>query len=154
MILTGQADPNPQRNRQLLFSKVTEKSLEKMPGTYFMNNTFGHTSQNIHKQLRQYLQRTLQGGATVQTGSAEQAAKNSQDPAWLLRGVPEQDLCSFVMPYYLKQEQENAVLAQRVQAGREGINQTEQRIATAVEGECNRRHCASLAASLPPSTCL
>lgn len=29
MILTGQADPNPQRNRQLLFSKVTEKSLEK-----------------------------------------------------------------------------------------------------------------------------
>uniref|UniRef100_A0A674BCK8 Uncharacterized protein n=1 Tax=Salmo trutta TaxID=8032 RepID=A0A674BCK8_SALTR len=108
-------------------------------------------TENIHKQLRQYLQRTLQGGATVQTGSAEQAAKNSQDPAW---GVPEQDLCSFVMPYYLKQEQENAVLAQRVQAGREGINQTEQRIATAVEGECNRRHCASLAASLPPSTCL
>lgn len=59
-------------------------------------------------------------------------------------GVPEQDLCSFVTPYYLKQKaylgrelkkilQENAVLAQRVQAGREGIAQTEQRIATAVD---------------------
>lgn len=59
-------------------------------------------------------------------------------------GVPEQDLCSFVTPYYLKQEaylrrelkkilQENAVLAQRVQAGREGIAQTDKRIATAVD---------------------
>ena len=59
-------------------------------------------------------------------------------------GVPEQDLCSFVMPYYLKQkaflqqelkriQKENAGLAQRVQAGREGLTQTEQRITAAVD---------------------
>lgn len=58
--------------------------------------------------------------------------------------MPEQDLCSFVMPYYQKQEAylrkelktlqgENAALAQRVQAGREGIAQAEQRIAATVD---------------------
>lgn len=59
-------------------------------------------------------------------------------------GVPEQDLCSFVMPYYQKQEAymklelkkiqaENAALAEKVQAGRESIAQTELRISTTVE---------------------
>lgn len=58
-------------------------------------------------------------------------------------GIPEQDLCSYLMPYYQKQEAymrrelkkiqaENAALAQRVQAGRENIAQTEQRISTTV----------------------
>uniref|UniRef100_A0A4W5KZF1 Uncharacterized protein n=1 Tax=Hucho hucho TaxID=62062 RepID=A0A4W5KZF1_9TELE len=135
-------------------------------------------TENIHKQLRKYLQRTLQDWAPSQgelqcklvlRDKLEEAAKNSQYPAWLVT-VCHQRRCWGTSlrptpPYYLKQEaclrrelkkiwQENAVLARRVQAGRKGITQTEQRSATAVEGECNRRHCASLAASLPPSTCL
>lgn len=59
-------------------------------------------------------------------------------------GVPEQDLCSFLMPYYQKQEaymklelkkirEENAALAQKVQAGRERIAETENCIAMAVD---------------------
>lgn len=59
-------------------------------------------------------------------------------------GVPEQDLCSFLMPRYQKQEAymrqelkkiqaENAALAQKVQAGRESIAQTEQRISTTAD---------------------
>lgn len=58
--------------------------------------------------------------------------------------MPEEDLCSFVMPYYLKQEAymrkklkalqaENAALAQRVQSGREAIASTELCITTAVD---------------------
>lgn len=59
-------------------------------------------------------------------------------------GVPEQDSCSFLMPYYQKQEaymklelkkirEENAALAQKVQAGRERIAETENSIAMAVD---------------------
>uniref|UniRef100_A0A4W5LA09 Uncharacterized protein n=1 Tax=Hucho hucho TaxID=62062 RepID=A0A4W5LA09_9TELE len=182
--------PEPQRNRQLLFNKVTEKSLEK----FISDARFGHTfnpfykknprvTENIHKQLRKYLQRTLQDWAPsrwelqcklVLRDKLEEAAKNSQYPAWLVT-VCHQRRCWGTSlrptpPYYLKQEaclrrelkkiwQENAVLARRVQAGRKGITQTEQRSATAVEGECNRRHCASvsefqmLSSSLcPPAT--
>ncbi|XP_048848943.1 polyamine-modulated factor 1 isoform X2 [Brienomyrus brachyistius] len=73
----------------------------------------------------------------------EAAAKESTDPAWRPSGVPERDLCSFVMPYYQQQRQylrrelkklqkENAALSQRVLAGRERISQSEQRIAAGV----------------------
>lgn len=59
-------------------------------------------------------------------------------------GVPEQDFCSFLMPYYQKQEAymrrelkkiqaENAALAQKVQSGRESIAQTENRISATVD---------------------
>lgn len=59
-------------------------------------------------------------------------------------GVPEQDVCSGLVSYYKKQEEymriqlkklqkENAGLAQKVQAGRENITHTEQRIAAGVE---------------------
>lgn len=59
-------------------------------------------------------------------------------------GVPEQDVCSDLVSYYKKQEEymrlqlkklqkENAALAQKVQAGRESITDTEQGIASAVE---------------------
>lgn len=59
-------------------------------------------------------------------------------------GVPEKDFCSFLMPYYQKQEAymklelkkiqaENAALAKKVQAGRDKISQTENRISTAVD---------------------
>lgn len=59
-------------------------------------------------------------------------------------GVPEQDFCSFLVPYYQKQEAymrlelkkikaENAALAQKVQAGRDSIAQTEHQIAATVD---------------------
>ncbi|CDQ90738.1 unnamed protein product [Oncorhynchus mykiss] len=156
----------PRRNRLLLFNKVMEKSLQKFISEasfhrfaqsfhpFYKKNP--QVTENIHKQFIEDLQRTIQDDINklIEEGELqckldelnklEEAAKNSQDPAWRPSGVPEQDLCSFVTPYYLKQKaylgrelkkilQENAVLAQRVQAGREGIAQTEQRIATAVD---------------------
>lgn len=59
-------------------------------------------------------------------------------------GVPEEDLCSFLIPYYQKQEKymqrelkkiqdENAALAQKVQAGRENIARTENHISNVVD---------------------
>uniref|UniRef100_A0A4W5L8Q5 Uncharacterized protein n=1 Tax=Hucho hucho TaxID=62062 RepID=A0A4W5L8Q5_9TELE len=128
--------PEPQRNRQLLFNKVTEKSLEK----FISDARFGHTfnpfykknprvTENIHKQLRKYLQRTLQDWAPSQ--GELQCKLVLRDKCWPLMFV---SVCC-------------------------RITQTEQRSATAVEGECNRRHCASvsefqmLSSSLcPPAT--
>lgn len=59
-------------------------------------------------------------------------------------GVPEQDVCSVLIPYHQGQEEyvrrelrklqkENAALAQRVQSGRDTIAHTEQRIGAAVD---------------------
>lgn len=59
-------------------------------------------------------------------------------------GIPEQDICSFLMPYYQKQEAymreelkkiqaENAALAQKVHDGRENIAETERNISSAVD---------------------
>lgn len=59
-------------------------------------------------------------------------------------GIPEQDVCSVLVPYHQGQEEyvrrelrklqkENAALAQRVQSGRDAIAHTEQRIAAAVD---------------------
>lgn len=59
-------------------------------------------------------------------------------------GVPEQDVCSVLLPYHEGQEEyvrrelrklqkENAALAQRVQSGRDRIADTEQHIAAAVD---------------------
>ncbi|XP_052010807.1 polyamine-modulated factor 1-like [Xyrauchen texanus] len=74
----------------------------------------------------------------------EELAKDTSEPAWRPSGIPEQDVCSDLVTYYKKQEEymrlqlkklqkENTALAQRVQAGRETITHTEQRISTAVE---------------------
>ncbi|KAK2891352.1 hypothetical protein Q8A67_013995 [Cirrhinus molitorella] len=74
----------------------------------------------------------------------EELAKDTPQAAWRPSGVPEQDVCSGLVSYYKKQEEymriqlkklqkENAGLAQKVQAGRENITHTEQRIATGVE---------------------
>uniref|UniRef100_A0A8C8LVD2 Uncharacterized protein n=1 Tax=Oncorhynchus tshawytscha TaxID=74940 RepID=A0A8C8LVD2_ONCTS len=62
--------PEPQRNRQLLFSKVTEKSREKFisdASFHIFVHTFNpfykknpQVTENIHKQLRKYIQRTFQ----------------------------------------------------------------------------------------------
>uniref|UniRef100_A0A8C2E7M9 Si:dkey-6i22.5 n=1 Tax=Cyprinus carpio TaxID=7962 RepID=A0A8C2E7M9_CYPCA len=74
----------------------------------------------------------------------EEGAKDTPQAAWRPSGVPEQDVCSGLVSYYKKQEEymrlqlkklqkENAGLAQKVQAGRESITHTEQRIAAGVE---------------------
>ncbi|KAJ8015590.1 hypothetical protein DPEC_G00027690 [Dallia pectoralis] len=153
-------------NRLLLFNKVIEKSLQKFISDARFQR-FAQTfhpfykknpkeTENIHKQFIEHLQRNIQDDIAklIEEGELqckldeldkiEKAAKNSPDPAWRPSGVPEEDLCSFVMPYYLKQEaylkrelkkirEENAALALRVQNGRDGISRTEERIATAVD---------------------
>ncbi|NP_001290725.1 polyamine-modulated factor 1 [Esox lucius] len=161
--LSGESEPRG--NRLLLFNTVIEKSLLK-----FMSDARFHRAsqifhplykknpqetEKIHKQFIEHLQRSIQDDITklIEEGDLQckldkldqlGAASNSQDAAWRPSGVPEQDLCSFVMSYYMKQEaylkrelrkirEENTALAERVQAGREGIGRTEQHIATTVD---------------------
>ncbi|XP_061900143.1 polyamine-modulated factor 1 [Entelurus aequoreus] len=93
----------------------------------------------------------------------ESAAKNNTDPAWRPSGVPEQDFSSFVMPFYRKQKAylrlelknikaENAALAQKVQAGRERIAQTEHLISAAVaDWKASATEFENLASSLCPA---
>ncbi|ROL55528.1 Polyamine-modulated factor 1, partial [Anabarilius grahami] len=74
----------------------------------------------------------------------QELAKDTPHAAWRPTGVPEQDVCSDLVSYHKKQEEymriqlkklqkENAGLAQKVQAGRENVTHTEQRIASGVE---------------------
>ncbi|KAL7396052.1 hypothetical protein ABVT39_027859 [Epinephelus coioides] len=159
-------DTEARFNRLKLFDKVMQKSLEKLIETASFNrfvSTYGPLYKknpekivSIHKQFIEELQRTIQEDISrlIEEGrlelklneldKLERAAKNSADPAWRPSGVPEQDFCSFLMPYYQKQEAymrqelkkiqaENAALAQKVQAGRESVAQTEHRISAAVD---------------------
>ncbi|XP_035525522.1 polyamine-modulated factor 1 [Morone saxatilis] len=153
-------------NRLKLFDKVMQKSLEKFID-HASFNRFASTfrplykknpqrMESIHKQFIEELRRTIQEDISrlMEEGrldfklneldKMESAAKNNQNPAWRPSGVPEQDFCSFLMPYYQKQEAymqlelkkiraENAALAQKVQAGRDSVTQTENRISTAVD---------------------
>ncbi|XDV36950.1 hypothetical protein PO909_006654 [Leuciscus waleckii] len=110
----------------------------------------------MHKQFISQLQTLVQKEiATVieegdlqvkleELDKLEELAKDTPQAAWRPSGVPEQDVCSGLVSYYKKQEEymriqlkklqkENAALAQKVQAGRENITHTEQRIASGVE---------------------
>ncbi|XP_070819146.1 polyamine-modulated factor 1 [Chaetodon trifascialis] len=131
--------------------------------------------ESIHKQFIEELRRTIQEdiGRLIEEGQLElklneldkleSAAKNSPSPAWRPSGDPEQDFSSFLMPYYKKQEAymqlelkkiqaENAALAQKVQAGRESITQTEHHISTAVdEWKASVTEFERLASSLCPA---
>ncbi|XP_047440688.1 polyamine-modulated factor 1 [Mugil cephalus] len=155
-----------QFNRLKLFDKVMQTSLNK----YIEHASFNRfvsifrplykknpqRMESIHKQFIEELKKTIQEDINrlIEEGrlefklneldKLERAAKNNADPAWRPSGVPEQDFCSFLMPYYQKQEaymrlelkkiqQENAALAQKVQGGRERIAQTEHLISTAVD---------------------
>ncbi|KAK0153871.1 Polyamine-modulated factor 1 [Merluccius polli] len=175
----------PPEGRLKLFNKVLERSLKKFieeasfqrfAKTFhpFYKRNPG-VMENIHKQFIADLQRTIQEDISrlVEEGELqckldeldklEKAAKNNKEPAWRPSGVPEEDLCSFVMPYYLKQEAylkqelkkiqaENAALAQRVQAGREAIASTELRIAMAVdEWKESVKESQKMASSLHPA---
>ncbi|XP_061112211.1 polyamine-modulated factor 1 [Conger conger] len=153
-------------NRLKLFDKVMEKSLQRViadASFHRFAKTFHpfykqkpQLTEDIHRQFVSELQTAVQDDIRqiMEEGNLqskleeldrlEEESRDSTEPAWRPSGVPEQDLCSFVMPYYLKQreflrrelkrqQKENAALAQRVQAGRDTIAQTEQRIASGVE---------------------
>lgn len=110
----------------------------------------------MHKQFISQLQTLVQKEiATVieegdlqvkfeELDKLEELAKETAQAAWRPSGVPEQDICSDLVSSYKKQEEyiriqlkkllkENAALAQKVQAGRENITHTEQRIASGVQ---------------------
>ncbi|XP_037531763.1 polyamine-modulated factor 1 [Nematolebias whitei] len=153
-------------NRVKLFEKVMQKSLNK----FIEHASFkGFASmfrplykknpqmiERIHNQFIEELRKAIQEDIAKLTEEGmldfklnemdklENAVKDDPEPAWRPSGVPEQDFCSFVMPFYQKQEAymklelkkiqaENAALAEKVQAGRESIAQTELRISTTVE---------------------
>ncbi|CAJ1058430.1 polyamine-modulated factor 1 [Xyrichtys novacula] len=153
-------------NRLKLFDKVMQKSLERFIQHVSFNRFASmfrplykknpQMMENIHKQFIEELQgaikedinRLIEEGRLEfklnELDKLERAAKDNPEPAWRPSGIPEQDFCSFLMPYYQKQEAymrlelkkiqaENAALAQKVQAGRESITQTEHHISTAVE---------------------
>ncbi|XP_070769789.1 polyamine-modulated factor 1 [Enoplosus armatus] len=172
-------------NRLKLFNKVMQKSLEKFIDHASFNRFASafrplykknpQRMESIHKQFIEELRRTVQEDISrlIEEGrlefklneldKLESAAKNNPDAAWRPSGVPEQDFCSFLMPYYQKQEAymrlelkkiqaENADLAQKVQAGRESIAQTEHRISTAVdEWKASVTEFERLASSLCPA---
>ncbi|XP_075960063.1 polyamine-modulated factor 1 isoform X1 [Anarhichas minor] len=171
--------------RLKLFDKVMQKSLEKFID-HASFNRFASTfrplykknpqrMESIHKQFIEELQRTIQedisrlieeGRLEIKLNELDQlesAAKKKADPAWRPSGVPEQDFCSFLMPYYQKQENymrqelkkiqaENAALSQKAQAGRESLAQTEFRISTTVdEWKASVTEFERLASSLYPT---
>ncbi|KAM9849858.1 polyamine-modulated factor 1 [Aulostomus maculatus] len=178
-------DGEPRWSRLKLFDKVMQKSLEKfIDHASFKRfaNTFHplykknpQRMESIHKQFIEELRRTIQEDISrlIEEGrlesklneldKLESAAKNNPDPAWRPSGIPEQDICSFLKPYYQKQEAymrlelkkiqaENAALAQKVQEGRENIAQMEQRISEAVtDWKASVTEFESLATSFCPA---
>uniref|UniRef100_A0A8C6TGD8 Si:dkey-6i22.5 n=1 Tax=Neogobius melanostomus TaxID=47308 RepID=A0A8C6TGD8_9GOBI len=152
-------------SRLKLFEKVMQKSLESFVGNVSFNkftSTFRplydknpQRMENIYKQFIEELRRAIQDDISrlIEEGrlktklneldELQNASKREADSAWRPSGIPEQDLCSFLMPYYQKQDAymrvelkkiqaENATLAQKVMAGRERISQTEHHISAAV----------------------
>ncbi|XP_069550674.1 polyamine-modulated factor 1 [Brachyistius frenatus] len=172
-------------DRLKLFDKVMQKSLNKFMEHASFNRFASmfrplckknpQKMESIHKQFIEELRRTVQEDISrlIEEGllefklkeldKLESAAKNNTDPAWRPSGVPEQDFCSFLMPYYQKQETymrlelkkiraENAALAQQVQAGRESVAQTEHSISTAVnEWKASVTEFERMASSLCPA---
>ncbi|XP_059202562.1 polyamine-modulated factor 1 [Centropristis striata] len=172
-------------NRLKLFDKVMQKSLEKFVDLASFNRFASmfrplykknpQRMESIHKQFIAELQKSIQDDISrlIEEGKLEsklneldkleKAAENKPDPAWRPSGVPEQDFCSFLMPYYQKQEAymrlelkkiqaENAALAQQVQAGRESVAQAEHHISAAVdEWKVSVTEFERLASSLCPA---
>ncbi|XP_072289508.1 polyamine-modulated factor 1 [Eucyclogobius newberryi] len=153
-------------SRLKLFEKVMQKSLDNFIEIASFNR-FTSTFRPLHKKNPQRMEsiykqfiEELKGAIRVditrlieegrletklyELDKLESDAKNKMDPAWRPSGVPEQDLCSFLMPYYQKQETymrrelkkiqaDNAVLTEKVLAGRERLSHTEHHISAAVE---------------------
>ncbi|MGH0173223.1 UNVERIFIED_CONTAM: hypothetical protein FKN15_064853 [Acipenser sinensis] len=108
-------------------------------------------TQSIHRTFISQLQTSIQDDISqiMEEGNLhaqldeldrlQEEASNTAEPAWRPSGVPEQDFQSFLIPYYLQQqeflrkavkslEQENGRLAQSVQAGRERLSEAEKQI--------------------------
>ncbi|XP_032383128.1 polyamine-modulated factor 1 [Etheostoma spectabile] len=178
-------DTEARYKRLKLFDKVMQQSLQKFLD-YASFNRFASTfrplykknpqrMESIHKQFIEEMRKTIQEDISrlIEEGrlefklneldKLERAAKNNKDPAWRPSGVPEQDFCSFLMPYFQKQEAymrlelkkiqaENAALAQKVQAGRESVAQTEHHISSNVdEWKASVTEFERLASSLCPA---
>ncbi|KAM3612519.1 uncharacterized protein V6R79_009574 [Siganus canaliculatus] len=180
-------DTESRYDRLKLFDKVMQKTLDKFVDLASFNrfaSTFRplykknpQMMESIHKQFIEDLRRTIQEDINrlIEEGrldfklneldKLEQAAKSKPNPAWRPSGVPEQDFCSFLMPYYQKQEAymrqelkkiqaENAALVEKVQAGRESIAQTDQHISTVVEEwKATVMEFEKMASSFCPSLC-
>ncbi|XP_053487720.1 polyamine-modulated factor 1 [Ictalurus furcatus] len=175
----------PRRSRLKVFNKVMEKSLQRLIADASFNR-FAHSfhplcKQNpqmaevIHKQFISDLQKAIQEdiNKVIEEGDLqvkleeldrlEEQAKDTPGPTWRPSGVPEQDVCSVLIPYHRGQEEyvrrelrklqkENAALAQRVQSGRDTITHTEQRISAAVdEWKASVADLESFVSSLCPS---
>jgi len=135
---------------------IDDASFHRFAQSFQPFNKDKQLMEKIHKQFTEQLQCTIQGeiDSLVEEGDfnyklneldkLEQAAKDNKESAWRPSGVPDQDLSCFVLPYYKKQnnyllrelkkiQEENAALAERVQAGRDRITHTSQHIATAVD---------------------
>ncbi|XP_031443171.1 polyamine-modulated factor 1 [Clupea harengus] len=157
----------PQAKRLTLFNKVMEKSLQRLVADASFHR-FAHSfhpfyKQNpnmtkaIHQEFVASLQKNIQDdiNRVVEEGELQckldeldrlcVLAKDKTQAAWRPSGVPEQDVGSFLTPYYTKQDRymrreleklrkENAALAERVREGRSAIANTEQRITAAVDG--------------------
>lgn len=152
-------------DRLKFFNKVMEKAMERFIGDASFQR-FAHSfkplckdnplMEGYHKQFTEELQGAIQGAIDTvidegdlkrkldELDKLELEAKDNKESAWRPSGMPNQDLCCFVMPYYQKQhaylvrelkkiQGQNAVLAEQVQAGRDHITQTSQHIATAVD---------------------
>uniref|UniRef100_A0A672IT31 Polyamine-modulated factor 1-like n=1 Tax=Salarias fasciatus TaxID=181472 RepID=A0A672IT31_SALFA len=176
----------PRFNRLKLFDKVIQKSMNKFIDFNRFASMFRplykenpQRMERIHEQFIEDLQKSIQEDISklIEEGrlelklneldKLESAAKSNPSPAWRPTGVPEKDFCSFLVPYYQKQEAymllklkkikaENAALAQKVQAGRDSITQTEHSISAAVDewkvrGKASVTEFETLAASLQPA---
>ncbi|XP_029960646.1 polyamine-modulated factor 1 [Salarias fasciatus] len=175
----------PRFNRLKLFDKVIQKSMNKFIEHISFNRFASmfrplykenpQRMERIHEQFIEDLQKSIQEDISklIEEGrlelklneldKLESAAKSNPSPAWRPTGVPEKDFCSFLVPYYQKQEAymllklkkikaENAALAQKVQAGRDSITQTEHSISAAVdEWKASVTEFETLAASLQPA---
>ncbi|XP_062381302.1 polyamine-modulated factor 1 [Sardina pilchardus] len=160
------ASSAPRAKRLKLFNKVMEKSLQRLVADASFHR-FAHSfhpfykenpqvTKTIHQEFVASLQKNIQDdiNRVIEEGELQckldeldtlcDSAKENTQAAWRPSGVPEQDISSFLTPYYRKQElymkrqleklrKENAVLAGKVREGRSAITNTEQRIAAAVE---------------------
>jgi len=155
-----------QGNRLKIFNKAMEKSLQRLIADasfhrfaqsfhpFYKDNP--QTTKQIHHQFIASLQDHIQKDISIVIEECElqckleeldrlcDAAKDNTEAAWRPSGLPEQDISSFLMPYYRKQElvmrrkvekltKENEELARTVQEGRSAIANAEQLIAAEVE---------------------
>ncbi|MGH0174587.1 UNVERIFIED_CONTAM: hypothetical protein FKN15_068407 [Acipenser sinensis] len=155
----------PKRTRLKLFNKnCRSQALQCLTGGSLCVSfqRFAHTfhpfyklqprvTQSIHRTFISQLQTSIQDDISqiMEEGNLhaqldeldrlQEEASDTAEPAWRPSGVPEQDFQSFLIPYYLQQqeflrkavkslEQENGRLAQSVQAGRERLSEAEKLI--------------------------